>query len=73
MLSEMGAWRAVILLYTTSTIIVEAQKIEKINAFHDVFVFLSFLLWERASCSSPSSLLAAVARLLPRPLSLHAE
>ena len=71
MLAEMGAWRAVILLYTT--IIVEAQKIKKINAFHDVFVFLSFLLWERASCSSPSSLLAAVARLLPRPLSLHAE
>ena len=63
MLPEMGAWRAVILLYTT--IIIEAQKIKKINAFHDVFVFFA---WERASCSSPSSLLAAVARLLPRPL-----
>ena len=66
MLPEMGAWRAVILLYTT--IIVEAQKIKKINAFHDIFVFLSFLLWERASCSSPSSLLAAVARPAPPPV-----
>jgi len=39
MLPEMGAWRAVILLYTT--IIVEAQKIKKIYAFHDVFVFFA--------------------------------
>ena len=39
MLPEMGAWRAVILLYTT--IIVEAQKIKKINAFHDAFVFFA--------------------------------
>ena len=68
MLPEMGAWRAVILLYTT--IIVDAQKIKKSMRS---MMSLSFLLWERASCSSPSSLLAAVARLLPRPLSLHAE
>ena len=39
MLPEMGAWRAVILLYTT--IIVEAQEIKKINSFHDVFVFFA--------------------------------
>ena len=39
MLPEIGAWRAVILLYTT--IIVEAQKIKKIYAFHDVFVFFA--------------------------------
>ena len=66
-LPEMGAWRAVILLYTT--IVVEAQKIKKKSMRS--MMSLSFLLWERASCSSPSSLLAAVARLLPRPLSLH--
>ena len=62
MLPEMGAWRAVILLYTT--IIVEAQKIKKTNAFHDVCLFCCgrelavvvlrhYLLLLRVSCPAP--------------------
>ena len=62
MLPEMGAWRAVILLYTT--IIIEAQKIKKINAFHDVcllccgrelavVVLRHYLLLLRVSCPTP--------------------
>ena len=62
MLPEMGAWRAVILL--NATIIVEAQKIKKINGFHNVCLFCCgrevavvvlrhYLLLLRVTCPAP--------------------